>query len=180
MDGQTVSIRFVTGTTATKNHHRSNTRSWACSSSSPTRASSAGSQVGPSVRPCSRRCTFDDEWTHQYSIQSTPQYSKTNQSPSPLPPGFVLLRTGQALPCVLAHAFCNLMGLPNLAPLLAPPRVLVTPATVTLYRHRVIFLGIYALGIALFALTLFPWTDPALFVEAGRPPLFWGVAAAKG
>lgn len=66
------------------------------------------------------------------------------------------------------------MGLPNLAPLLSPPRILMTPATVTLYRHRFVFWGMYVVGIVLFALALFPWTDPALFVEGGRRPLYWG------
>lgn len=127
--------------------------------------------AGPSV-PCI-------QIPHQ--LQTSPTTSTSTHTHTPYThhiythhTGFVLLRTGQALPCVLAHAFCNLMGLPNLAPLLAPPRILVTPATVTLYRHRLVFLGLYLLGIALFALTLFPWTDPALFVEGtGRPPLFW-------
>lgn len=108
----------------------------------------------------------------------TPHTYKHTQPNSTPPPtfhtGFVLLRTAHILPCILAHAFCNLLGLPNLAPLLTPPRVLITPATVTLYRSRHVFLGLYVLGILLFALTLFPCTDPALFVGAkGRPPLYW-------
>ncbi len=75
------------------------------------------------------------------------------------------------------------MGLPHLAPLLSKPQVLVTPATVTLYTHRRAFFGLYALGIVLFALTLFPWTDPARFVEGaggdggGTAPLYWGQTA---
>ncbi|EWM27369.1 caax prenyl protease 2 [Nannochloropsis gaditana] len=88
---------------------------------------------------------------------------------------FLFLRTGSLLPCVLTHSFCNLMGLPNLAFLLPPPSLLPPPpSSFILHAHRGKILGVYALGIGLFAILLYPCSDPQWYYrEEGPRPLYW-------
>jgi prenyl protein peptidase len=66
----------------------------------------------------------------------------------------VYLRTGRLVGAVLAHSFCNLVGVPNLRPLVSRD----TPP-----RQRILFIGGYLAGVALFAALLAPLTDPHYF-----------------
>ena len=65
---------------------------------------------------------------------------------------FLLLRTGHLAAPVLAHAFCNLMGLPRVA---------------QLQRYPAPVAAAYALGAAAFGALLRPLTEPRLY---GYPP----------
>ncbi|XP_049584599.1 CAAX prenyl protease 2 [Syngnathus scovelli] len=64
---------------------------------------------------------------------------------------FVLMRTGHLVGPVLCHSFCNYMGFPAISAALEHP-----------HRHTV--LSSYLLGVLLFFLFLFPFTDPSYYV----------------
>ncbi|XP_061620578.1 CAAX prenyl protease 2 [Phyllopteryx taeniolatus] len=63
---------------------------------------------------------------------------------------FILMRTGHLVGPVLCHSFCNYMGFPAISAALEHP-----------HRHAV--LSSYLLGVLLFLLFLFPFTDPAYY-----------------
>ena len=76
---------------------------------------------------------------------------------------FVLLRTGHLWAAFVSHAFCNLMGLPDLSFLAAPPPAGRGGALSFLHPYRHWLLGGYAASIVGFGLLLFPLTEPTLF-----------------
>lgn len=61
---------------------------------------------------------------------------------------FIFLRTGHLMGPVLCHSFCNYMGFPAISTALEHPQ-------------RLTVLGSYLLGVVLFILLLFPFTDPS-------------------
>uniref|UniRef100_A0A672GF84 CAAX prenyl protease 2 n=1 Tax=Salarias fasciatus TaxID=181472 RepID=A0A672GF84_SALFA len=61
---------------------------------------------------------------------------------------FIFIRTGHLVGPVLCHSFCNYMGFPAIGAALEHPR-------------RLSVLTCYLLGVLLFLLCLFPFTDPA-------------------
>lgn len=61
---------------------------------------------------------------------------------------FIFIRTGHLVGPVLCHSFCNYMGFPAISAALEHP-------------HRTTVLCCYVLGVLLFILFLFPFTDPA-------------------
>ena len=70
---------------------------------------------------------------------------------------FVFVRTGRVAGAFATHAFCNTMGLPNVAFLWAGHHA---------HRHRAALLTVYGVGIAAFFYGLYPLT-------AGFEPLPW-------
>lgn len=157
-------------------HPRRASLSSVCAFRSPTRVFSVGTRVG---REGGREGLREEEegklegekavcHRHTVLIHHTPFLP-------PFPPAFLFLRTGSLLPCVLTHSFCNLMGLPNLAFLLPPPSLLPPPpSSFILHAHRGKILGVYALGIGLFAILLYPCSDPQWYYrEEGTRPLYW-------
>ncbi|GAA5916723.1 hypothetical protein JCM6882_005788 [Rhodosporidiobolus microsporus] len=71
---------------------------------------------------------------------------------------FLFLRTGSLLPPFLAHALCNMLGLPSLG-----------WALHYFPEKKISIYASYLAGIATFSYGLFRWTDPALFGGS----LFW-------
>ncbi|XP_057709707.1 CAAX prenyl protease 2 [Corythoichthys intestinalis] len=65
---------------------------------------------------------------------------------------FILLRTGHLVGPVLCHSFCNYMGFPAISAALEHP-------------HRSAVLSSYLLGVLLFFLLLFPFTDPSFYAS---------------
>uniref|UniRef100_H3CEK8 CAAX prenyl protease 2 n=1 Tax=Tetraodon nigroviridis TaxID=99883 RepID=H3CEK8_TETNG len=63
---------------------------------------------------------------------------------------FVFIRTGHLIGPVLCHSFCNYMGFPAVGSALEHP-------------HRLTILSSYLLGVLLFLLLLFPFTDPYFY-----------------
>uniref|UniRef100_A0A8C6U275 CAAX prenyl protease 2 n=1 Tax=Neogobius melanostomus TaxID=47308 RepID=A0A8C6U275_9GOBI len=61
---------------------------------------------------------------------------------------FIFLRTGHLMGPVLCHSFCNYMGFPAISAALEHPQ-------------RLTVLAFYLLGVVLFILLLFPFTDPS-------------------
>lgn len=68
---------------------------------------------------------------------------------------FLFLRTGNFVAPFLVHAFCNVMGLPDLAWWTDP----ADPAA----RYRPVILAGFVLGVFLFAVLVSPASDPSLF-----------------
>ncbi|OQR97739.1 peptidase family U48 [Achlya hypogyna] len=66
---------------------------------------------------------------------------------------FLFLRTGQLVAIIVVHAFCNVMGFPDLS-FVSPDSDLYT------YRHSI--LGVYLVGIVCFSVLLYPVTAPTL------------------
>uniref|UniRef100_A0A3Q1H7Z0 CAAX prenyl protease 2 n=1 Tax=Anabas testudineus TaxID=64144 RepID=A0A3Q1H7Z0_ANATE len=64
---------------------------------------------------------------------------------------FIFIRTGHLVGPVLCHSFCNYMGFPAISTALEHP-------------HRLTILSSYLLGVLLFLLFLFPFTDPYYYV----------------
>ena len=60
---------------------------------------------------------------------------------------FAFLRTGHIAGPIASHAFCNVMGLPDVAGAVS-------------HRHRGVVLGAYAVGIMTFTFGMWPATDP--------------------
>ncbi|XP_041821440.1 CAAX prenyl protease 2 [Chelmon rostratus] len=63
---------------------------------------------------------------------------------------FIFIRTGHLMGPVLCHSFCNYMGFPAISTALEHP-------------HRITVLSSYLLGVLLFLLFLFPFTDPSYY-----------------
>ena len=63
---------------------------------------------------------------------------------------FLFVRTGHLVSPVLAHAACNLLGLPPIDALLT-------------HRHPYFMFTLYLIGLVTFVLLLFPLTDPTWF-----------------
>uniref|UniRef100_A0A3B5BAW0 CAAX prenyl protease 2 n=1 Tax=Stegastes partitus TaxID=144197 RepID=A0A3B5BAW0_9TELE len=63
---------------------------------------------------------------------------------------FIFIRTGHLMGPVLCHSFCNYMGFPAISTALEHP-------------HRLTVLSSYLLGVVLFLLFLFPFTDPSYY-----------------
>ncbi|XP_034020509.1 CAAX prenyl protease 2 [Thalassophryne amazonica] len=63
---------------------------------------------------------------------------------------FIFIRTGHLIGPVLCHSFCNHMGFPAVSSALEHP-------------HRFTILTCYVLGVILFFLFLFPFTDPSYY-----------------
>ncbi|XP_028284866.1 CAAX prenyl protease 2 [Parambassis ranga] len=63
---------------------------------------------------------------------------------------FIFIRTGHLIGPVLCHSFCNYMGFPAISTALEHP-------------HRLTVLSSYLLGVFLFFLFLFPFTDPSFY-----------------
>ena len=67
---------------------------------------------------------------------------------------FLVLRCGHVVGAILAHSFCNMMG---------PPSFAFARASHPLYAKRAVIWASFFLGIASFAVLLFPATSPARF-----------------
>ena len=78
---------------------------------------------------------------------------------------FLVLRTGHVTGAILAHAFCNLMG---------PPDLGFTSDRHPLHAHQRTIAVAYLVGIAAFALLLFPATNPTSFDS-----VLWATCAAN-
>lgn len=63
---------------------------------------------------------------------------------------FIFIRTGHLVGPVLCHSFCNYMGFPAISTAMEHP-------------HRITVLSSYLLGVLLFLLFLFPFTDPSYY-----------------
>lgn len=63
---------------------------------------------------------------------------------------FIFIRTGHLMGPVLCHSFCNYMGFPAISTALEHP-------------HRITVLSSYLLGVVLFLIFLFPFTDPSYY-----------------
>ncbi|XP_045921667.1 CAAX prenyl protease 2 isoform X2 [Micropterus dolomieu] len=63
---------------------------------------------------------------------------------------FIFIRTGHLVGPVLCHSFCNYMGFPAISAAMEHP-------------HRLTVLSSYLLGVLLFLLLLFPFTDPSYY-----------------
>eukprot|EP00064_Thunnus_orientalis_P016753 superscaffoldBa00003392_g16824 len=63
---------------------------------------------------------------------------------------FIFIRTGHLVGPVLCHSFCNYMGFPAISTAMEHP-------------HRITVLSSYLLGVLLFFLFLFPFTDPSYY-----------------
>ncbi|XP_034412952.1 CAAX prenyl protease 2 [Cyclopterus lumpus] len=63
---------------------------------------------------------------------------------------FLFIRTGHLIGPVLCHSFCNYMGFPAVSTAMEHP-------------HRVGVLSSYLMGVLLFLLFLFPFTDPSYY-----------------
>ncbi|XP_005752809.1 CAAX prenyl protease 2 [Pundamilia nyererei] len=63
---------------------------------------------------------------------------------------FIFIRTGHLIGPVLCHSFCNYMGFPAISTALEHP-------------YRLTVLSSYLLGVLLFFLLLFPFTDPSYY-----------------
>uniref|UniRef100_A0A3Q3XEX4 CAAX prenyl protease 2 n=1 Tax=Mola mola TaxID=94237 RepID=A0A3Q3XEX4_MOLML len=63
---------------------------------------------------------------------------------------FIFIRTGHLMGPVLCHSFCNYMGFPAISTVLEHP-------------HRISILSSYLLGVFLFLLLLFPFTNPSYY-----------------
>ncbi|XP_029382566.1 CAAX prenyl protease 2-like isoform X2 [Echeneis naucrates] len=63
---------------------------------------------------------------------------------------FIFIRTGHLMGPVLCHSFCNYMGFPTISTALEHPQ-------------RLTILSSYVLGVLLFLLFLFPFTDPSYY-----------------
>ncbi|KAM8882022.1 CAAX prenyl protease 2 [Synchiropus picturatus] len=63
---------------------------------------------------------------------------------------FIFIRTGHLMGPVLCHSFCNYMGFPAISTAMEHP-------------HRHIVLSSYLMGVVLFFLLLFPFTDPSFY-----------------
>ncbi|CAG5929643.1 unnamed protein product [Menidia menidia] len=63
---------------------------------------------------------------------------------------FLFIRTGHLMGPVLCHSFCNYMGFPAISTALEHP-------------HRLTVLSSYLLGVLLFFIFLFPFTDPSFY-----------------
>ncbi|KAI9188710.1 CAAX prenyl protease [Blastocladiella emersonii ATCC 22665] len=66
---------------------------------------------------------------------------------------FIYVRTGHVISAMLAHIFCNIMGVPNIA-------------EVHLSRHPRVIWAAYVLGLALFFALAGPLTSPAMYQNA--------------
>jgi hypothetical protein len=60
--------------------------------------------------------------------------------------------------CIVSHMFCNFMGLPDTS-FMTPIQEHVPGQFSHLYRYRHVFLFLHALGLVLFACTLWPLTS---------------------
>ncbi|XP_048021272.1 CAAX prenyl protease 2 isoform X1 [Megalobrama amblycephala] len=63
---------------------------------------------------------------------------------------FIFIRTGHLVGPVLCHSFCNWMGFPAIG-------------SVLLHPQRPVILFFYQMGVLLFLILLFPFTDPAFY-----------------
>ncbi|KAF8192236.1 hypothetical protein K438DRAFT_1829918 [Mycena galopus ATCC 62051] len=71
---------------------------------------------------------------------------------------YLFLRTSSLIPPLTAHVFCNIMGVPQIQ-----SEMRRFPA------QKKMIIGVYILGIVLFAYTLVPWTAPRM----GEQSLYW-------
>ncbi|CAM9436680.1 unnamed protein product [Discosporangium mesarthrocarpum] len=76
---------------------------------------------------------------------------------------FIHLRTGNLISSVLVHAFCNLMGVPDLTFHVAPGNVHHSSPTSALHSRRKWVWCSYVLGIVLFLHLLIPLTSPSIY-----------------
>jgi prenyl protein peptidase len=74
---------------------------------------------------------------------------------------FLCLRTGHLVAAIASHAFCNLLGFPSLS-FLARGHFL--------YARRLPILAVFAAGIAIFSLSMWPLTEPRLYAQEGEQP----------
>ncbi|XP_073792028.1 CAAX prenyl protease 2-like isoform X12 [Danio rerio] len=66
---------------------------------------------------------------------------------------FIFIRTGHLVGPVLCHSFCNRMGFPAIGSVLEHPQ-------------KSLILLFYQLGVLLFFILLFPFTDPTFYVQS--------------
>ncbi|XXQ37745.1 Farnesylated proteins-converting enzyme 2 [Plasmodiophora brassicae] len=73
---------------------------------------------------------------------------------------FIFIRTGHFISCFLCHAFCNLMGFPDLSWVSDEKH----------RRHRALLIVSYVSGIIIFSVSLAPLTAPHLYGSMFSPP----------
>ncbi|KAJ7876519.1 hypothetical protein B0H14DRAFT_3083123 [Mycena olivaceomarginata] len=81
---------------------------------------------------------------------------------------YLFLRTGSLLPPLAAHVFCNIMGVPQ-----------IQSEMRRFPERKQIIIGVYVLGIVLFAYTLGSWTDAPASLYWRAPEGFWRGAVGQ-
>lgn len=71
----------------------------------------------------------------------------------------LLMRTSCLLSPLISHIFCNFMGLPDLGYLKQPGKRFLSSPLSHLFGYRYILLALNAIGLIMFAMLLFPFTE---------------------